>query len=278
MRDGAAIKAALGGHNHARYWTFRCPCHDDRTASAAIRKRDGLITCFAGCDRIEVATMLDRLGFTDDGKVSRRIADDPHKPDPVIITAWEKYASPIAGTAGEFYLRSRGITSLGNGALKFMARRRRPRTPDSPGPEAADCMMAAVMEGKTIVGVQCTYLTPEGRRDIRRNSTLFRGAVRLADPADNEIGLAEGIETALSATQLTGVPCWSAVACTRLDAVRLPRGIRRVHLFGDNDDAGRKAVQRAIKQYTARGLHVRVWWPPAHLNDFNDVLTERAAA
>src|SRR5437879_3576256 len=67
MRDGRAIARALGGRRIKGGWSFCCPCHEDRKPSAAIRERDGLITCFAHCDRRALAAALDQLGFVDDG-------------------------------------------------------------------------------------------------------------------------------------------------------------------------------------------------------------------
>jgi DNA primase len=63
MRNGRAIAAALGGKRIRGGFRFLCPCHQDRVPSAAIRESDGLITCFAGCDRRAVAAALDQLGF-----------------------------------------------------------------------------------------------------------------------------------------------------------------------------------------------------------------------
>ena len=62
-----------------------------------------------------------------------------------------------------------------------------------------------------------TYLTADGRKasvDAPRRmmpGTIAKGAaIRLATPRD-ALGIAEGIETALSASALFGVPCWAAV-------------------------------------------------------------------
>ncbi len=101
---------------------------------------------------------------------------------------------------------------------------------------------------------------------------LAAGAVQLGASANGELGLAEGIETALSATILTGVPCWATLSAKRLDAVDLPDSIRRVHLFGDNDDAGRQGVDRATARFSHLGLPVSRWWPPNQYNDWNDLL------
>ena len=76
---------------------------------------------------------------------------------------------------------------------------------------------------------------------------------------------------ALSATQLTGVPCWSVCGATQLHQIELPEDVTSVlHLFPDNDDAGRKAVERAKQSYGY--LPIQIAWPPDDCKDWNDFL------
>jgi hypothetical protein len=52
--------------------------------------------------------------------------------------------------------------------------------------------------------------------------------------------------------------------------------IRRVHIFGDNDDPGRDAARNAVNRYCHREFrHVTVHWPDDAYNDWNDVLMGR---
>ena len=76
-----------------------------------------------------------------------------------------------------------------------------------------------------------TYLTDDGRKAAVREPRLLMpgiiakgAAIRLA-PAGDALGIAEGIETALSASALFGVPCWAAVKCRDARCVAAaPRG------------------------------------------------------
>jgi hypothetical protein len=272
VRDGKKIAAALGGYSYSKGWMFRCPCHDDRKPSASIRY-DGLVTCFARCPREKVEAALDALGLTDDGRPARHAhtwTPDP-APEARVVDAMV-FSAPIAGTLGELYLRSRGIVGTVNpSVLRFTPQAIHPITK-----QMQPAIIAAVTNDR-LLGVQLTFLRSSGAKDIRHNAGSFgRGAVKLAEPANGELGLAEGTETALSATQLTGVPCWATLGALRMDSVRLPANVKRVHIFADNDEAGRTAVAAALRRYTM-GRHVTVHWPPPQYKDWNDVLRESAA-
>jgi putative DNA primase/helicase len=287
VRDGSAIIAKLGGRRHAKGWYFRCPCHSDRKPSASLYINTGIVECFAGCPREEVEAKLDELGLVDDGVAvrSRKRADDDKLPPPdsTIIDRW-LFSKRIEGSIVERYLHGRGIYAVVYNTLRFAPFEIHPISRN-------DCpaMVAPIFArvwGERLIGVHLTFLLDGARRlgptnavirDERRTlGTPGHSAVWLAAPIDGEIGLAEGVETALSAMLVTHIPCWAALGTKRLDKVDMPRGIKRVHLFGDNDQPGRDAMQRAIRRYTGDGLHVKVWWPPEGLGDFNDLLKLQA--
>jgi hypothetical protein len=271
MRDGAAIAKALGGHPINKGWMFRCPCHDDRVPSASIRY-DGLVTCFAKCPREQVEAALDALGFVDDSprkplskaerqeyiakaiNEARCIWEDLRPAwfaadDPYIVGSREAVASS---------LRNRGITL----PVPVVLRHR-----------SINGWVSAVQgPDLEITAVQVTTAFYPGARKITYGY-LGDGAVRLMEPTGDELGLAEGVITALSATQLFGVPCWATLGSKRLDAVQLPNNITRVHIFADNDDPGREGARNAIARYCDREFRdVTVHWPNDEYNDWNDVL------
>jgi hypothetical protein len=144
----------------------------------------------------------------------------PHDPDPAALAIWIA-ASAARGSIVESYLRSRGITlpvppSLRCGSILHLDRYPMP------------CMVAAVQrpDGK-IVTVQTTLLTLAGRKapvSIPRITTgaLGAGAARLAKATD-VLGLTEGVESALSAMQLTGIPTWACLGAGRMHRVHRRR-------------------------------------------------------
>jgi phage/plasmid primase-like uncharacterized protein len=69
--------------------------------------------------------------------------------------------------------------------------------------------------------------------------------VRLG-PSDTAIGLAEGVETALSVQQMLGITVWASLGAARLHAVHIPDSVRTVDIYGDPDEPGRRAVEKAL--------------------------------
>lgn len=104
------------------------------------------------------------------------------------------------------------------------------------------------------------------------------GAIRLA-PANEWLGIAEGIETALAAAQLFRCPVWSVVSAAGIETFQPPAGIRVLTIFSDNDAnfTGQAAAYAAARRLSRNGLSCEVAIPPL-VGDWLDVLNERGAA
>jgi hypothetical protein len=242
----------------------------------------------AGCDRRAIiAALRDRGVLPDDGRPTgpalRRAAAPPRArepdPDQAALALW-RAADPVEGALAERYLRvHRGVA----GALPpTLGYRRDVRYPYA-GTILPALIAAVQRPDRQIVAVQLTFLRPTDGTKARVYApritigALGSGAVRLA-PADATLGLAEGVETALSAMELTGVPCWASLGGQRLGRITLPAEVRRVVIFGDADDAGRLAAERAAGVYSRQGRAVDMRWPPDGYGDFNDALRARGSA
>jgi hypothetical protein len=180
----------------------------------------------------------------------------------------------LGGTPAQAYLVNRAIRLIPRG-LRY-----HPRTPLGPrgAVQFRPALLAAVQEGAEIVAVQRTFLDAERARRARDLGYPRRmlgrpggGCVRLA-PVVEVLGLAEGVESALSAMALLGVPVWATLGNERFARVDIPLSVRRLVLLADNDRAGRLAVEAALVAHAAPGRIIETLWPWHGLNDWNDVL------
>jgi putative DNA primase/helicase len=268
------IGNALKGRRNGSGWLVRCPCPNhgkgrgDRFPSLSIADADGgglLLHCFAGCGFIDILDELKRGGLVDVRAschpAPTRSKPKPHDPDPEALKIWVA-SRPLQRSFAAEYLERRGI------ALQPPSLRCRVDVP---------ALVAGVQrpDGK-IVAVQQLRLTNEGEKaDVlyRRLTTggLGAGAVRFG-PAAEVIGLAEGVETALSAMELSGVTVWASLGSARLQQVELPPEVEEVHVFVDNDEPGRLAAKRAADVHTSFGRRVYLRSPPDECGDWNDFL------
>ncbi|MEM5440517.1 DUF7146 domain-containing protein [Paraburkholderia diazotrophica] len=116
---------------------------------------------------------------------------------------------------------------------------------------------------------------------------LQGGAVRLMDPVDGEIGVAEGLESALGAYMESGVPMWYCLNIGLLRQFVVPdgMGIRVVHIFVDFDDIDPKTGKSVgvagglelAKRLKSEGFTVFVHRPRVRGTDYADQWCARFA-
>ena len=131
-----------------------------------------------------------------------------------------------------------------------------------------------------------TYLTYEGEkapleqpRRLMPGSVPKGAAIRLGQVTE-AIGIAEGIETALSASAMFGLPVWATMSTAVMASWEPPAGVERVTIFGDNDNGfgGQAAAYALAHRLTTRKVSVMVRIPHHQTtgNDWNDIQrTER---
>jgi len=133
-----------------------------------------------------------------------------------------------------------------------------------------------------------TFLTEQGEkaaidpcRRFMRGPLPKGGAVRIGEVVET-MGIAEGIETALSAAKLFKFPVWAATNAAMLRLWEPPVGVRRVVVFGDNDKnyVGQQAAYVLAERLSAeaerkdKSLTIEVRIPETTGNDWNDELME----
>jgi hypothetical protein len=91
-------------------------------------------------------------------------------------------------------------------------------------------------------------------RSVERSSDA--GPLLEKERAGKVLGLAEGVETGLSAMQISGVPVWWCLDAGRMHRVAIPATVRELHVSVDDDEHGRAAAERTAEYHTAAGRRV----------------------
>ncbi len=282
-QEGRVLVERLGGRWSPGGGLCRCPAHDDRSPSLSVRAGRSrlLLHCFAGCAAADILRSLAASNMlTPSAPVSvgdRAVERHGDRLRDAALRIWGG-ARGLPGTPASSYLAARGLTA-GSSELRY-----HPRTPHGVKPLTAfrPAMIAAVRDNRALVGVHRSFLhsrqprladLPEPRCGLGR---FGRGAVRLGG-CGARLGLAEGIETALSASLLFGVPCWATLGTERFGLVELPPGVEELLLFLDHDSGGRRAETLARAAFAAIPA-IETHMPKRPGFDWNDVLMARLRA
>jgi DNA primase len=276
-----------------------CPFHNEKSPSFTVNEDKGFYHCF-GCgahgdvidfvqavEGVEFKEAVQRLvgGAGDPQSVQRHVkaraeasraqtADDARKTEQA-RAIWKASAAPVEAVV-ERYLQSRAITVPIPPSLRCHLNLKH-------GPTGLDfpAMVSAAQgpDGK-FVGIHRTYLIPDGRGKARvSDPKLALGScpgksVRLA-AAGEALGIAEGIETGLSAMQMYGDPVWCACG-SNLAGVVIPDTVKHVIIYADNGDAGSAAAEKAADTFYSQGRKVTKVRPVDGYDDFNDYLQAQA--
>lgn len=231
-------------------------CNDGEAVSAAMRSHGG------------IAGLNNWKKF--DIQSARRLNPDKLR---WVRQLWEQ-SRPAAGTMVEQYLHGRWLTGSIPPTLRYL-----PDCPHKPTQRRYMAMVAAVTRwpDRQPVAIHRTYLKPDGSGKIEHPQNRMMlgdakgGAVRLA-PHGSQLGLAEGIETALSVQLATGMPMWACLSTSGLQNVFLPDDVQEVVICADHDEPGQRAAARAAERFIQLGRKVRIALPPQAGQDFNDII------
>ena len=193
------------------------------------------------------------------------------------LKLWER-GQPLPGTAADIYLAFRGLAALsGSKALRYQRFCAHPNTNGVLVP----AMLAAVTGADDAhVATHRTFIRSDGQGKANVEPAraslgpVWGGAIRLCDPDSGQpLIIAEGIETALSASLLIGAPCWAAISAGNLaKGLILPAEVQDIIVAADPDERGAHAARSAWFRWGAEGRAVRIATPNGS-GDFNDLLT-----
>ncbi len=140
-------------------------------------------------------------------------------------------------------------------------------------------MLATVTDatGKAVT-MHRTFIQDGKKAPVPSAKKLMQGlpiagaAIRLT-PVSRSLGIAEGIETAIAASELFEVPTWSCISTSGIESFEPPQGVEHVIVFADHDAnyAGQKAAYAAAHRLALKGIEVEVCIPPT-VGDWLDEL------
>jgi putative DNA primase/helicase len=283
--NAETIAKALGGKKVGDQWLCRCPAHDDHDPSLAVRdSKDGrlLVYCYTGCNARDILAALRQRGLNDDAWRDHQPAHftpkRPQQPQRQLLNPdkprwlFDKFA-PIEGTPVERYLKSRGeLIAPSSDVLRYA-----PATPKYPWPSMV-ALVTDFADASRVLTLHFTDLLPNGygkapitpnKRTLAGYSTRG-GIVRLTDDAEvtRRLAVAEGIEKALSI--MTSFlrdhgrveHVWSALNAGNLAELPVVAGIETLVIYGDANDAGRRAKDKLAERWLEAGCEVLSGEPP----------------
>jgi putative DNA primase/helicase len=157
----------------------------------------------------------------------------------------------IEKTPVQEYLNGRGIYTLPTSSVKFSKAefdRENNRSFQTMYSIATDDHMNIIYNHKT-------FLDGGKKADVTRNKKIYSAldnkvlcgecgntssqscAIRLFEAGDT-LGIAEGVENALAATQLSKIPTWSTMNTAIMKVFKAPKGVKTLVIFADNDSHG----------------------------------------
>lgn len=247
---------------------------------------------FTGRTFVEVASEIDRIV----GNIkfeAPRPATSPEDARRFMIEVYKQTVPVVAGDLVHKYLASRGVEELiYPPSMRFGAALR-----DGEG-GVRPCMVAMVgIHGdlddrgrQKFVSMHRTFLRSDGsaKADMAGPRKMMPGelpegaCVMLSEwTGSGPIGIAEGIETAMSASALFGIPVWAGISTSIMVKWHPPPGADEVVIFGDNDPkyGGQGAAYTLAHRLAVKNkdMPVTVKIPDVPGSDWNDVLRKEQA-
>ncbi|AUR96860.1 DNA primase/helicase [Vibrio phage 1.233.A._10N.261.51.E6] len=183
-----------------------------------------------------------------------------------------KSANPIRRGNVQAYLNGRGIFDLPSRAVKESSGNMFAIAADVKGNPCYSHETFLDGDKKANVEVQKKMIGLQPESHIEHAESI---AVRLFD-VSSTLGIAEGIETALSCKQIYKCNTWSTLNSSFMKKFRAPTGVKHLMIFADNDKNGTglaAAFECGNRNILAKNdvNQVTIRWP-GDVEDFNDML------
>lgn len=229
----------------------------------------GLLACKTGRSFKELAAEVDTF------------LGNKHDQEPRARTYAQQLRDIAKPTRRSNYLASRGL-EMAPGLLWATGVEYRDDEGQPAGKYAA--MLAPIVRDGEWQTYHVTYLDKGAKasvacpRKILPGGAIAGGGVELY-PSAEEMGVAEGIETAIAAKILFDCPTHSALNAEMLGKWKPPSVAKLIHIFADNDAnfAGHRGAYALAHRLKLMKVDVIVHFPP-NLGDYNDILMAQSKA
>lgn len=269
---------ALDGRHHA------CPCTGEGEDRFRFANREGSGSYFCACSDgskggIGLLECKTGRAFKDLAGEIDALIGNSHERIERVQTYAERLREIAKPSQRSGYLASRGL-EVAPGLLFAKGVEYRD---DGEVVGKFDAMLAPITRAGRFQTLHVTYIDNRAKAAVRcprkvlPGGQLAGGGVELY-PAAEVMGVAEGVETAIAAHMLSGLPVHAALNTDMLAKWDAPAEAKAVTIFADNDRnfAGHKGAYALAHRLVLKGVLVTVQFPPEVDTDWNDVLLSQA--
>ncbi|MDK9373407.1 toprim domain-containing protein [Lelliottia sp. V106_10] len=242
-----------------------------------------LVTKTQGKPFNQICSEIDRLIGNDFQRVKIPVSSSATSLRTKVLNRFAKLA-PLRETTGAAYLNARGIFKLPPDAIRFQEKQR------YQGQVYQSLYSLATDDKGELCYLHQTLLDGSKKADLgdeksaKRQKSLQEDnyldharsvAIRMF-PVASTLGIAEGIETALSAHQIYNVNTWATMTANFMKKFRVPAGVKHLIIFADRDVYSATGLAAAFECAHANLRakndlqRVSVYWPDQ--DDFNNLL------
>ena len=205
-----------------------------------------LVTLTQGKPFNEICTEIDRLIGNNFQRVKIPVISNAASLRSRVLSKFSKLVA-LRGTTGADYLNYRGIFNLPAEAIRFNDKQRHN------GRVFQSLYSLATDDKGELCYLHQTLLDGAKKADIGSSAKRLKSlqednyldyarsvAIRMF-PVSTTLGIAEGIETALSAHQIYKVNTWATINSGFMKKFRVPSGVKHLIIFADRDEQCHRA-------------------------------------